>query len=45
MNFHSVDELEVQLATGHGIAVIVEGQTYADDPFYYGQWFVKWRYL
>ncbi len=39
MNLHSVDELEVELATGHGIAVIVEGQTYADDPFYYGQWF------
>lgn len=38
-SFPSVDELEVALSRGQGIAVIVEGNSYQDDPWFYGQWF------
>ncbi|MGH9841008.1 MAG: hypothetical protein ACREEM_19815 [Blastocatellia bacterium] len=37
--FPSIDELEIALLTGQGIAVIVEGDSYEDDPWFYGQWF------
>ncbi len=39
MIFPPIDDLEIQLSTGHGIGIIVEGETYADDPFYYRTWF------
>jgi hypothetical protein len=35
----SLDELEIELSTGSGIAIIVEGNSYEDDPWFYGQWF------
>lgn len=34
-----VDELEVKVRTGRGIAVIVEGQSAEEDPWFYNQWF------
>lgn len=37
--FPSIDELEIELLAGQGIAIIVEGDSYAEDPFFYGQWF------
>jgi hypothetical protein len=37
--FPSVDELEVELSTGQGVAVIVEGNSYEDDPSFYRHWF------
>lgn len=37
--FPSIDELEIELLTGQGIAIVVEGDSYVDDPFFYGQWF------
>lgn len=38
-SFPSVDELEKELSTGRGIAVMVEGNSPQDDPWFYGQWF------
>jgi hypothetical protein len=35
----SLDELEIELSTGSGVAIIVEGNSYEDDPWFYGQWF------
>ena len=35
----SLDELEKEFSTGSGIAIIVEGNSYEDDPWFYGQWF------
>jgi hypothetical protein len=35
----SLDELEIELSTGSGVAIIVEGNNYKDDPWFYGQWF------
>ena len=37
--FPSVDELEIAITGKQGIAIIVEGDTFADDPFYYRKWF------
>ncbi len=34
-----IDELELEIRAGRGIAIIVEGDSYGDDPLYYGQWF------
>jgi len=34
-----VDELEVTIRAGRGVAVIVEGQSAEEDPWFYGQWF------
>ncbi|GEM_PF-1187306 len=35
----SLDELEIELSTGSGVAIIVEGNSHEDDPWFYGQWF------
>lgn len=35
----TLDELEVRLRSGQGLAVIVEGSSYEEDPWFYGQWF------
>ncbi len=37
--YKSVDDLELELSAGKGVAVIVEGGTYRDDPWFYEQWF------
>lgn len=37
--YPAIDDLEVAVRTGAGIAIIVEGDTYADDVWFYGQWF------
>lgn len=37
--YPAVDELEVTVRAGRGVAVIVEGQTAEEDPWYYNQWF------
>ena len=34
-----VDELEVTVRSGRGVAVIVEGESAEQDPWFYGQWF------
>jgi hypothetical protein len=34
-----VDELEVMIRVGRGVAVVVEGQSAEEDPWFYGQWF------
>jgi hypothetical protein len=34
-----VDELEVTVRAGRGVAVIVEGENAEEDPWFYGQWF------
>jgi hypothetical protein len=34
-----VDELEVTIRAGRGGAVIVEGESAEEDPWFYGQWF------
>ena len=34
-----IDELELEIRTGQGIAIIVEGDSYEEDPWFYGQWF------
>lgn len=39
MNLPSIDELEIQLRTGSGIAIFVEGDNDHQDPFYYRRWF------
>lgn len=35
----SLDELEIELSTGSGVAIIVEGNSHEDDPWFYAQWF------
>jgi len=39
VGFPTIDELEIAFLTGKGIAIIVEGNSYEDDPWFYGQWF------
>ena len=39
MAFPSVDELAIALSVGQGVAVIVEGDSNEDDPFFYRRWF------
>ena len=34
-----IDDLEVQLRAGTGIAVFLEGDSYEEDPWFYNQWF------
>lgn len=34
-----VDELEVTVRSGRGVAVLVEGESAEEDPWFYGQWF------
>lgn len=34
-----IDDLEVQLRTGSGIAVLLEGDSYEEDPWFYNEWF------
>ena len=34
-----VDELEVTVRAGRGVAVIVEGESAEEAPWSYGQWF------
>jgi len=34
-----VDELEVTIRAGRGVAIIVEGQSPEEDPWFYDQWF------
>lgn len=37
--YPAVDELELEIRSGRGVAVIVEGNSYEEDPWFYGQWF------
>lgn len=37
--YPAIDDLEVEIRTGRGIAIILEGDGYEDDPWFYGQWF------
>ncbi len=37
--YPALDTLEVEERTGNGVAIVVEGQTYEDDPWFYGRWF------
>jgi hypothetical protein len=39
MGFPTIGELEIAFLTGKDIAIIVEGESYEDDPWFYGQWF------
>jgi len=34
-----IADLELEVRTGRGIAIIVEGETYDDDAWFYGRWF------
>lgn len=34
-----LDELEISVRAGRGVAVILEGESFEEDPWYYGQWF------
>ena len=34
-----LDDLELQVRAGRGVAVIVEGESAEDDAWFYGQWF------
>jgi hypothetical protein len=38
-SYPSIDKLEVTLETGQGVAIILEGETEDDDPWYFQQWF------
>ena len=39
-HFHTIDDLfDMLIRSGRGMAIIVEGETYADDAFFYGRWF------
>lgn len=38
-NFPTLDDIEAELLKGRGIVVIVEGETYADDAYFYRAWF------
>ncbi len=38
-SYPPIDELELEVRAGQGIAIIVEGESYEDDPWFYGQWF------
>ncbi|MBX7232822.1 MAG: DUF4435 domain-containing protein [Caldilineales bacterium] len=35
----AIDELEVTVRAGRGVAIIVEGQNAEEDPWFYNQWF------
>jgi hypothetical protein len=35
----AVDELEVTVRAGRGVAVLLEGESAEEDPWFYGQWF------
>jgi len=37
--YPAIDELEIRVRTGKGIAIVVEGDNYEDDPWFYGRWF------
>ncbi|HKX31826.1 MAG TPA: DUF4435 domain-containing protein [Blastocatellia bacterium] len=37
--FPVIDQLAVELGAGRGVAVILEGDSSEDDPWFYGQWF------
>jgi hypothetical protein len=37
--YPAIDELELEIRAGRGVAVIAEGNSYEDDPWFYGQWF------
>lgn len=39
MGLPTIDELEVAFLTGKGIAIVVEGNSYEHDPWFYKQWF------
>lgn len=34
-----IDDLEVELRSGAGIAVFLEGDSYEEDPWFYNEWF------
>jgi hypothetical protein len=37
--YKSLDELEIVLRSGAGIAIICEGEDYREDEFFYKEWF------
>ena len=37
--YPAIDELELEIRAGRGIAIIVEGDSYEADAWFYGQWF------
>jgi hypothetical protein len=37
--YPAIDELELEIRAGRGVAVIVEGNSYEEDAWFYGQWF------
>ena len=39
MGYPGLDELEVSIRSGRGIAIILEGQSYEEDYWFYGHWF------
>jgi hypothetical protein len=39
ITYPAIDELELEIRAGRGVAIIVEGNGYDDDPWFYGQWF------
>ena len=37
--YPAIDALELEVRAGRGVAIIVEGNSYEDDPWFYSQWF------
>lgn len=38
-DYPSIDQIEIEITAGRGIAIIVEGDSFRDDPYYYRRWF------